>query len=94
MNSPQNQWKQLNLLLSGICGYIPFRWSQTVENYYDQYFYSTVVANPKLENLRNFLQKENFFKEQVFLRFCKSLAINFLFGHIPRFILSALGTNT
>ena len=63
MNSRQNRWKQLNLLLSGICEYIQFRKSQSLENYYDQYFYSTVVANPKLENLRNHLHKEKFFKE-------------------------------
>ena len=32
-----------------------------MENYYVQYFYSTVVANPKLENLRNYVHKENIF---------------------------------
>ena len=32
-----------------------------MENYYVQYFYLTVVANAKLENLRNYLHKENIF---------------------------------
>ena len=32
-----------------------------MEKYYVQYFYSTVVANPKLENLTNYLHKENIF---------------------------------
>ena len=64
MNSRQNRWKQINLLLSGICEYIQFSSSQTLENYYDQYFYSTVVANPKLENLRNHLHKEKFLRNR------------------------------